>query len=96
VQLNFRNYATGPYDHDAWESNQNPQPGGELLPYYRPPQRIWGYDVGLQYSPAGPIASRFITLGDTRSEFYSEPASNDPYVCLLRKSIPGAETDGCQ
>lgn len=96
VQLNFRNYATGPYDHDAWETNQNPQTGGDLIPYYRPPLRVWGYDVGLQYSPAGPIASRFITLGDTRSEFYSEPASNDPYICLLRKSIPGAETDGCQ
>ncbi|TAD75893.1 MAG: hypothetical protein EA001_13205 [Oscillatoriales cyanobacterium] len=96
VQLNFRNYATGPYDHDAWESNQNPQTGGDLIPYYRPPLRVWGYDVGLQYSPAGPIASRFITLGDTRSEFYGEPASNDPYICLLRKNIPGAETDGCQ
>ncbi|MEM1425976.1 MAG: hypothetical protein AAGF75_05425, partial [Cyanobacteria bacterium P01_H01_bin.130] len=63
--------------------------------YYRAPLRRWGYDVGLQYAPAGPIASRFVTLGDTRSEFYSEPTADDPYICLLRRTIPNHDSSDC-
>ena len=94
LQLNFRTSSTGPYDQDAWEIDQKPTGGNDDIPYYQIPKRLWGYDVGLQYAPAGPIASRFITIGDTRSEFYNEPASNDPYICALRKQVdPNA--DGC-
>ena len=41
------------------------------------------------------FASRFVTLGDTRSEFYSEPTADDPYVCLLRRTIPDHDTSDC-
>ncbi|MEM6500841.1 MAG: hormogonium polysaccharide biosynthesis protein HpsA [Cyanobacteria bacterium P01_C01_bin.89] len=94
LQLSFRTSSTGPYDTDAWETTQEVQ-RREFLTYYGAPQRRWGYDVGLQYAPAGPIASRFVTLGDTRSEFYGEPAADDPYICLLRKSIADHDTDDC-
>ena len=83
VQLNFSSYATGPFDQDSWEPGnaaQNP----ELIQYYGPPNRRWGYDVGLQYSPAGPVAERFITPSNTRSEFYRELPLDDPYVLNLR------------
>ncbi|MEM1425095.1 MAG: hypothetical protein AAGF75_00875, partial [Cyanobacteria bacterium P01_H01_bin.130] len=94
LQLSFRTSSTGPYDSDAWETNENPDVD-EAVVYYRPPLRRWGYDVGLQYAPAGPIASRFVTLGDTRSEFYSEPTADDPYVCLLRRTIPDHDSSDC-
>lgn len=93
LQLNYRNYSTGNYDADAWEANRNPI-AAEVLTYYQAPIRRWGYDVALQYAPAGPLASRFVTLGNTRSEFYSEPAANDPYICLLRREIE-TDPDGC-
>jgi hypothetical protein len=48
------------------------------------PNRLWGYDVGLQYMPPGPASSRMQALSDERNEFYREPPANDPYICLLR------------
>lgn len=93
LQLNFSNQATGPYDHDAWEVGVTPT-SAESIAYYRPPNRRWGYDVGIQYAPASPIAVRFSPPEFTRSEFYSEPPANDPYMRNLCKQIPGnAETD---
>ena len=79
LQLNFSNYATAPFDQDAWEVNQNSN-GNQQIKYYRPPKRRWGYDVGLQYAPAGPVASRFVSAASVRSEFYSEPPADDPYM----------------
>ncbi|TVQ44661.1 MAG: hypothetical protein EA365_09695 [Gloeocapsa sp. DLM2.Bin57] len=88
IQLNFSTYATGPFDQDSWEPGQGAQ-SAEPINYYGAPTRRWGYDVGLQYSPAGPVASRFISPSSTRSEFYREPPVDDPYICLLRKaSLP--------
>ena len=82
VQLNFSTSATGPFDQDAWEVGNTPQ-GAESIRYYGAPNRRWGYDVGLQYAPAGPVAQRFIQLQPTRNEFYSEPPANDPYMQAL-------------
>jgi hypothetical protein len=79
LQLNFSKQATGPYDQDAWEPGTVPV-AGEKSEYYNPPRRLWGYDVGLQYAPAGPIAQRFVSASFVRSEFYSEPPANDPYI----------------
>lgn len=90
VQLNFSNYATGPWDQDAWHPGQMPTSGGppnENLRYYNPPDRRWGYDVGLQYAPAGPVARRMVVPDLQRSEFYREPPADDPYICLLRKAV---------
>ncbi|NET10884.1 MAG: hypothetical protein F6K16_40605, partial [Symploca sp. SIO2B6] len=83
LQLNFSNYATAPFDQDAWEPNENARGNRESIRYYSPPARRWGYDVGLQYVPAGPIAQRFVSAQHIRSEFYSEPPADDPYMANL-------------
>ena len=85
LQLNFSNYATAPFDQDVWEVSQNPDGlGNEVIPYYSPPLRRWGYDVGLQYAPPGPVAERFKFTESIRSEFYSEPDTEDPYIKRLQ------------
>lgn len=94
LQLNFSNYATAPFDQDAWESNQNTT-GSELIRYYSPPNRLWGYDVALQYSPAGPIASRFVSAQAIRSEFYSEPPADDQYMINLCRAIATDPNSQC-
>ncbi|NJO66708.1 MAG: hypothetical protein HC832_04240, partial [Leptolyngbyaceae cyanobacterium RM1_405_57] len=92
LQLNFSNYATGPFDQDAFEAGTAASAADELLKYYEPPTRVWGYDVGLQYAPAGPIAQRFVTFASVRSEFYDEPPANDPYISNLCNAI---DADRC-
>lgn len=90
VQLNFSNYATAPFDQDAFEVGVNPG-AAEELKYYLAPNRYWGYDVGLQYAAAGPLASRFQKVERVRSEFYNEPPANDPYIynlCRVAASRP--------
>jgi hypothetical protein len=91
LQLNFSTYATAPFDQESWQpGNPAPLPGAggdEWIGYYAPPNRVWGYDVGLQYTPAGPVARRFKFSQPTRSEFYSEPAASDPYIRNLCRSI---------
>lgn len=94
LQLNFSNYATAPFDQDSWETNENTT-GSERIQYYSPPNRLWGYDVALQYSPAGPIAARFITPRATRSEFYSEPAADDQYMINLCQQIAATPAQQC-
>jgi len=91
LQLNFSTYATAPFDQQNWQPGEaapttGPGPN-EWIGYYSPPNRIWGYDVGLQYAPAGPVARRFKASLPARSEFYSEPAANDPYIKNLCRSI---------
>ncbi len=83
-QLFFSTSATAPYDQDAWEANQTSDVGTNLFEYYQAPNRVWGYDVALQYSPQSPIASRFTSVGDPRSEFYRELPVDDPYIKMLR------------
>ncbi|MGK7945468.1 MAG: hormogonium polysaccharide biosynthesis protein HpsA [Microcystaceae cyanobacterium] len=84
IQLNFSTYATGPFEQEAWEPGQTPANRSESIEYYSPPNRRWGYDVALQYSPAGPVASRFINIGSPRNEFYQNTPADDPYVRQLR------------
>jgi hypothetical protein len=96
LQLNFSNYATGPFEQEAWEPGQIPNAPGqskEPIPHYRPPTRLWGYDVALQFAPAGPIAARFVAPSATRSEFYTEPPVSDPYInklCKAAQNIQGS------
>ena len=91
LQLNFSNYATGPYDQDAWEPTQNSN-GNEVIDYYGfAPNRLWGYDVALQMVPAGPAAARFVQLSSVRNEYYDEPPTNDAYMrnlCAAAKTNP--------
>lgn len=94
IQLNFSTYATGPFEQEAWEPGQSPANKSEAIKYYSPPNRRWGYDVALQYSPAGPVASRFINIGSPRNEFYQNTPSNDPYVRQLRcAKVDGQQID---
>ena len=89
IQLNFSNYATGPFDQDAWEPEEVPE-SDEFIRFYAPPSRRWGYDPALQYAIAGPISRRFVTPGNRRSEFYRELAAADAYVTSLRcAKMPG-------
>ncbi|HEY9735470.1 MAG TPA: hypothetical protein V6D06_04280, partial [Trichocoleus sp.] len=83
LQLDFSTAATGPFDQDAWERAERPV-SDEFIFYYQPPERRWGYDVGLQYVPPAPVSRRFITYGLPRSEYYREVAVDDPYNNLLR------------
>lgn len=85
LQLSFSNYGTAPFESEAWEIGQDVE-SAENLNYYSPPKRLWGYDVALQLSPAGPAATRFVTSSKSRNEFYNEPPVNDPYISLLCKA----------
>jgi hypothetical protein len=91
LQLNFSNSATAPFDQDVWEPPLTASPNSEAIRYYAPPNRVWGYDPALQLAPAGPAASRFITAGKNRNEFYSELPANDPYI---KKLCNAAKTSG--
>ena len=102
-QLNFSTSATASFDQDAWEpydpaitaASTDSAPNGDArvgyvrTRFYGAPNRIWGYDVGLQYAPAGAIARRFVTVGRPRSEFYRELPVDDPYVKNLRCATSG-------
>jgi hypothetical protein len=94
VQLNFSTYATAPFDQEQWQPAQAaPKEGAnanEWIEYYNAPRRAWGYDVGLQFAPSGPVAERFKSIEKVRSEFYSEPRLNDPYISQLCRQVPGA------
>lgn len=85
-QLNYSNYATGPFDQDAFETRSDAT-GTTFIPYYLPPKRLWGYDIGLQYAQAGSISQRFVAASALRSEFYSEPAADDPYMVNLCQAM---------
>ncbi len=90
LQLNFSNYATAPFDLQVWEPGTTPALNNETIPYYGAPSRLWGYDVALQKSPAGPAAARFVTATKERNEFYQEPAANDPYIRNLCLALPNS------
>jgi hypothetical protein len=115
IQLNFSNYATGPFERDAWEPRSigdnvaattmqgafcsgntcQPVAGTKTdgrtnhvnILFYNAPNRDWGYDVGLQFMPSGPVSKRLVIPDAPRSEFYREPKADDPYICQLRKAI---------
>ncbi|NET10376.1 MAG: hypothetical protein F6K16_37890, partial [Symploca sp. SIO2B6] len=92
MQLSFSNASTAPYDHDSWEPGTDAKPDSEVIDYYWAPKRLWGYDVGLQKGVAGPMAKRFVSGAEpTRSEFYSEPPADDPYI----RNLCGAISDTC-
>jgi len=95
-QLNYSTSATAPYDqkYNVWEPTTDEPAGGEKLPYYGAPARVWGYDVALQFVPAGPVANRFITISAPRSEYYQEVAADDPYIRNLQCAVGDLDGDG--
>lgn len=88
IQLNFSTYATAPWDQESWEPGSPAPTTVRNRKYYNPPNRLWGYDVALQLSPAGPVARRFVTASNKRSEFYQELPAQDPYILNLRCATP--------
>jgi hypothetical protein len=94
LQLNFSNYATGPWENEGLEPGTKGTTA-EPIRHYAPPNRLWGYDVALQLAPAGPISARFVAPAATRSEFYTEPPVSDPYInklCVAAQAIPDLAT----
>ena len=94
-QLNFSTHSTAPFDQDAWETNNAgaatiPNQGAVKNKFYEAARRIWGYDVGFQYTSVAPIARRFVSFGRPRSEYYSELALNDPYIDNLCRATNSA------
>lgn len=98
LQLTFSTYATAPFDQEAWQPGA-PAPStgnnanNEWITYYDPPNRRWGYDVGLQYARLAQWPNDYQFAEDVRSEFYSEPPANDPYVANLCKSLTTEKPD---
>jgi type II secretory pathway pseudopilin PulG len=107
IQLNYSTYATGPFLQHSFEP-----PALVADPtfvrgydYYYPPNRRFGYDVGLQIArrPSA-VSARFQFPSNTRTEFLRELDPQDPYVRRLRCALqqqPGvplqaaAQIGGC-
>lgn len=94
LQLFNSVYATGPFDQENLDSASpraivpgrqlpNQSPAQTFALYYGDGNRLGGYDIGLQYAPAGPLAERLIAPGSSRSENYQELDATDPYVARL-------------
>jgi type II secretory pathway pseudopilin PulG len=107
IQLNYSTYATGPFLQHSFEPpNLVPDPTFVRgFDYYYPPNRRFGYDVGLQIARRpGPVSSRFQFPSNTRTEFLRELDPQDPYVrrlrCALQNQLdvpldPSAQIGGC-
>jgi hypothetical protein len=59
--------------------------GGGDIPYFSPPTRNWGYDVGLLPQPPDLFTQKFTTPPSTSqpAEFFREVPGNDPWVKTL-------------
>jgi hypothetical protein len=99
IQLNYSTYATGPFLQHSFEppSLVSDPTFVRGFDYYFPPNRRFGYDVGLQIARRpGPVSSRFQFPSNTRTEFLRELDPQDPYVRRLRCALqnqPGVQLD---
>ncbi len=93
IQLNFSTASTGPFEQEGLEPGTLPV-GAEWIRYYGPPDRRWGYDVGLLYVPPAPAAERFVDIESPRSEYYREVATDDAYIVNLRCAVGDVNEDG--
>ncbi|MFS8782382.1 hormogonium polysaccharide biosynthesis protein HpsA [Synechococcus sp. R6-7] len=87
IQLNYSTYATGPFLQHSFEPPALVDDPTFVrgFDYYFPPNRRFGYDVGLQIARRpGPVSSRFQFPSNTRTEFLRELDPQDPYVRRLR------------
>jgi len=86
VQLNFSNYDTAGWDQQEDAFTTDVAAASADFEYYSPPNRLWGYDVALQYNPPGPIVERLLSQSGLRSETYQEIEASDPYIQQLCKA----------
>lgn len=87
IQLNYSTYATGPFLQHSFEppSLVSDPTFVRGYDYYYPPNRRFGYDVGLQIArrPSA-VSARFQFPSNARTEFLRELDPQDPYVRRLR------------
>ncbi len=55
----------------------------QAIPYYFPPRRQWGYDVGLLTQTPDLFAERFSKPAPNPNEFFREVDRQDPYIKSL-------------
>ncbi|MCF2972276.1 hormogonium polysaccharide biosynthesis protein HpsA [Synechococcus sp. Nb3U1] len=91
IQLNYSTYSTGPFLQQSFEPPDRVTPdaaGVQGFDYYFPPNRRFGYDVGLQIARRfSPVSARFQFPSNTRTEFLRELDPQDPYVRRLRCAL---------
>lgn len=87
IQLNYSTYATGPFLQHSFEPPDLVADPTFVrgYDYYYPPNRRFGYDVGLQIArrPSA-VSARFQFPSNARTEFLRELDPQDPYVRRLR------------
>ncbi|MFN3362210.1 MAG: hypothetical protein ACK421_12425, partial [Pseudanabaenaceae cyanobacterium] len=70
----------------------------ESIPYYAPPVRLFGFDVGILTQSADLFSSRFSLPIDKPDEFFRETDLDDPYIkqlmCALETDDPVTDRTG--
>jgi len=56
---------------------------GQAIPYFSPPRRLWGFDVGLLVQQPDLFAQRFSQPRPDSNEFFREATKDDPWVKTL-------------
>lgn len=67
---------------------------GQNIPFYSPPLRLFGFDVGILTQTADLFASRFSTAIPNPDEFYRETNAEDFYVRQLLCALEPGTLDG--
>jgi hypothetical protein len=98
MQLRKSSYATAPFATSLTNPNDDTlryatNNGGNRLPFYQPPVRLWGYDVGiLSQSPDLFSQKLVVPVGDLPNEYFREVGRDDPWVQNLLCAKDDANT----
>ena len=72
-------------------------PTAQSIPYFGPPQRLWGFDVGLLVQQPDLFAQRFSQPRPDSNEFFREANKDDRWVetllCALQPAVANLDTD---
>jgi len=82
----FQLQGVGPFPPPlAITNTYNTDTGAGLLPYFSPPTRNWGYDVGLLSQPPDLFTQKFTTPSKKTepAEYFREVPRNDTWVTTL-------------
>jgi len=83
----FQLQGVGPFPQPllAIQNIYNTDTGAGLLPYFSPPARNWGYDVGLLSQPPDLFTQKFTTPSKKTqpAEYFREVSRNDTWVTTL-------------
>ncbi|CDN15664.1 ORF_ID:tlr0678 unknown protein [Richelia intracellularis] len=85
MQIGRSEYANGPFSVTTGTSIKYLTDNGSgKLPFYRPPTRQWGYDVGLLSQSPDLFAFKLVRIpNDKPDEYYREVGRNDEWVARL-------------